>query len=86
MNTPWTDADKDEVQGETEKLVTEMTEAEKESEMQVEFEDKGRLGQKMATRRIVPRARRRCGGRQRKSTQRRAELASLRQWLTRIGS
>ena len=30
--TPWTEADEDEVQGETEKLVTEMTEAEKEAE------------------------------------------------------
>ena len=39
QKTPWTDADEDDVQGGTEKLVTEMTEAEKEAQRQVEFED-----------------------------------------------
>ena len=37
--TPWTKADEDEVPGETEKLVTEMTEAEKEVEKQFQLED-----------------------------------------------
>ena len=38
QKTPWTDAEEDEMQGETEKLVTEMTEAE--TEKQIELEDK----------------------------------------------
>ena len=40
QKTPWTDAEEDEMQGETEKLVTEMTELKKEAEKQVELEDK----------------------------------------------
>ena len=40
QTTPWTDAEEDEMQAETEKFVTEMTEAEKEAEKQVELEDK----------------------------------------------
>ena len=40
QKTPWTDAEEDEMQGETEKLVTKMTEAEKEAEKQIELEDK----------------------------------------------
>ena len=40
QKTPWTDAEEDEMQGETEKLVTEMTVAEKEAEKQIELEDK----------------------------------------------
>ena len=80
------------MQGETEKLVTEMTEAEEEAERQVELEDKIparfyiRKVELEATLRIVPGARRRCGGRPSRSTQRRAELASSRRWLTTIGS
>ena len=40
QKTPWTDAEEDETQGETEELVTEMTDAEKEAEKQIELEDK----------------------------------------------
>ena len=40
LRTPLTDAEEDEMQGETEKLVTEMTEAENEAEKQIELEDK----------------------------------------------
>ena len=40
QKTPWTDAEEDEMQGETEKLVTEMTVAEEEAEKQIELEDK----------------------------------------------
>ena len=40
QKTWWADAEEDEAQGEAEKLVTEVTEAEKEAEKQVEFGDK----------------------------------------------
>ena len=95
QKTPWADAEKDEMQGETEKLVTEMTEAEKEAEKQgrARGQDSWRgstsarsTWRSMATRRIVPGAGRRCGGRPSRSTQRCAELAFSRQWRTMIGS
>ena len=92
--TPWTDAEEDEMQGETEKLVTEMTEAEKEAEKQVELEDK--IPARFYIRKVdlekhgytanCPGAGRRCGERPSRSARRRAELAFSRQWRTMIGS
>ena len=89
QKTPWTDAEEDEMQGETEKLVTEMTEAEKEAEKQVELEDK--IPARFYIRKVdfekhgftasCPGSGRRC-----RSTRRRAELAFSRQWRTMNGS
>ena len=91
--TPWTEADEDEVQGETE-LVTEMTEAEKEAERQFELEDK--ILARFYIRKVdlekawlhgeLSRVQGGDGGeegrRPSRSTRTRAEFASSRRWRT----